>query len=246
MKIATIILLSGFCFLFFVNPSALPQCVEKVDLYGIVLESGTGQPIPEVLVCVDEYCILPCTSGPIICGLCTKTNSAGSFQIIRDCDFIESAPLATWFFLHLSKDGYEPKSIDDGKSYQRQCYSGLLFEISVDFQTIYLSREPSGIIEMPGGGIPDRFELHQNYPNPFNLGTTIKFTLAEPATIELAIFNILGRVIKTTDLGFHQPGTHTVYFDGMDNGGKPWPSGVYFYRMTAGAFARSKRMVLLK
>jgi hypothetical protein len=182
----------------------------------------------------------------IFCGLCTQTDSAGSFQIIRECNFNESAPLATWFFLHLSKDGYEPKSIDDGISSQHQCYSGRIFELTVNFQIIYLSRGPSGIIEVPAGGIPDRFELHQNYPNPFNLGTTIKFTLPEPATIELTIFNILGRVIKTTDLGFHQPGTHTVYSEGMDNGGKPWPSGVYFYRITAGVFARSKRMVLLK
>lgn len=230
------------------GPGALAQCVETIDLYGTVVDSETGLPIPEVVVCLEDYCIPPCTIGPIQCGLCTKTNAAGDFEFKRDCEFNEDAPFSTWFFIHLSKPGYESKDLDHGQTnrYPRSCYSGVPFEVIVDFETIQLTKSPAGILETEDGQVPTHFLLHQNYPNPFNLNTTISFTLPEPAAVELVIYDILGRTVRTFDLAQCPSGTHTVCFDGLDDDMTPLPSGLYFYRLTAGDFTQTRQMVLLK
>lgn len=83
--------------------------------------------------------------------------------------------------------------------------------------------------------------LHHNYPNPFNPITSIKFDLPKNGFVTLKVFDILGREITTLVEGNIKAGTHHVNWDGHD-----YPSGVYFYRMVAGDFANTKKMLLLK
>ncbi len=94
--------------------------------------------------------------------------------------------------------------------------------------------------------LPKSFALHQNYPNPFNPSTTIEYALPKAAHVKITIFNILGQKVTTL---FDQPqvaGYHTVIWSRMTSQGKPAATGIYFYRIEAGEFVDSKKMLLLK
>ena len=89
-------------------------------------------------------------------------------------------------------------------------------------------------------GIPESYQLMQNYPNPFNPSTTIYYALPESGNIELVIYDVLGNeVMKFTEE--QSAGYHKFEFDGNDIN-----SGVYFYRIQAGDFVQTKKMILIK
>jgi hypothetical protein len=85
------------------------------------------------------------------------------------------------------------------------------------------------------------FLLAQNYPNPFNPETDITFTLPEASNVTLTVHNILGQVVEELVDSEMQAGYHRVSWNGQNAA-----SGVYFYRITAGQFSDTKRMLLLK
>ncbi|MCK4386197.1 MAG: T9SS type A sorting domain-containing protein [candidate division Zixibacteria bacterium] len=95
-------------------------------------------------------------------------------------------------------------------------------------------------------GRPTTFLLSQNYPNPFNPVTNFKFTVPEASCVKIEIFNILGQKVKTLVDEDMRAGVFIVDWDGKDERGVEVSSGIYFYRMTAGDFSDTKRMVLLK
>lgn len=95
-------------------------------------------------------------------------------------------------------------------------------------------------------GLPVNFSLSQNNPNPFNATTKISLDLRKPSHVELSIFNIAGQRVRTLLDKDLQSGNHSVEWDGRDSFGHPVASGVYFYRMRAGDFQTSRKMVLLK
>ncbi len=88
--------------------------------------------------------------------------------------------------------------------------------------------------------IPTRLDL-QAYPNPFNPTTTISFDLNHPGIVKLNVFNVMGRQVSTLIEDNMSVGHHEIVFDGRE-----LASGIYFARLTAGAFVQSKKMVLLK
>jgi hypothetical protein len=87
---------------------------------------------------------------------------------------------------------------------------------------------------------PD-FILNQNYPNPFNSFTTISFLLPQSKFVELEIFDILGRKITVLVNGIKSAGKHKVEFNGNN-----LSSGIYFYRLKAGNFIETKKLILIK
>jgi hypothetical protein len=89
-------------------------------------------------------------------------------------------------------------------------------------------------------------ELAQNYPNPFNPSTTIAFSLAQSSDATLSIFDVRGSLVKTVLRGRREAGVHRVPWDGTDSRGGRVASGVYFYRLTAGSFRATRKMVLLR
>jgi hypothetical protein len=89
--------------------------------------------------------------------------------------------------------------------------------------------------------IPKEFALHQNHPNPFNPKTVISWQLAVGSEVELSIYNVLGQKITTLVSGKQNAGLHTVEWDA---GGMA--SGVYYYRLVAGEYVDTKKLVLLK
>ncbi len=126
---------------------------------------------------------------------------------------------------------------------------------SGDFITAEISKLGHFIVtrktEVAEGGvpmvdIPKKFELYQNYPNPFNPSTSISFDLPEDAFVSLKIYNVIGQEVKTLVNEFKNAGRYTIIWDGRDNAGKIMPSGIYFYRITAGNFSKTLKMVLAK
>ena len=83
--------------------------------------------------------------------------------------------------------------------------------------------------------------LLQAYPNPFNAQTTISYTLAQAGPVTLSIYNLLGQKVATLVNGIEQAGEHKVVWEAVGV-----MSGAYFYRIKAGEFAGTKKMVLLK
>ena len=92
-----------------------------------------------------------------------------------------------------------------------------------------------------GAQRPTQLELAQNYPNPFNAGTVIEYRLAQPGTVKLTLFNMLGRRVQTLVDAVQTAGPHRVEFNG-DN----LPSGIYFYRLEADGRQIIKKMMLVK
>ena len=97
-----------------------------------------------------------------------------------------------------------------------------------------------------GSETPGAFRLGDNYPNPFNPTTTVRFEVAEQAQVRVAVYDVLGRLVKTLATGEMLPGTYTATWDGTSEAGTAVSSGVYLYRMEAGSYVATKVMSLLK
>ncbi len=90
-------------------------------------------------------------------------------------------------------------------------------------------------------------ELTQNYPNPFNPTTTISYSLANRAHVQLKVYNVSGQLVRTLVDQVQTPAqVAPITWDGTNNAGTQVSSGVYFYRLVAGDFVRTRKMVLLK
>jgi hypothetical protein len=94
--------------------------------------------------------------------------------------------------------------------------------------------------------MPGQVQLYNNYPNPFNPTTTINYDLSAATHVKLAIYNILGQNVKTLVDCYEDSGHKTVIWDGTDSFGRQVASGMYFYRLEAGDFSDSRKMVLMK
>jgi hypothetical protein len=88
--------------------------------------------------------------------------------------------------------------------------------------------------------------LNQNYPNPFNPNTRIAFSIARASSVTLSIYDITGHLVRVLMHENKQPGGYAVVWDGKSAHGRQVASGVYFYKLTAGGFTETKKMVLLK
>ena len=94
--------------------------------------------------------------------------------------------------------------------------------------------------------LPTTFGLEQNYPNPFNPATQIEFSLPVASSVALTVFNVLGQEVKSVINGEMPAGNHTVIWDGTSGTGNSVSSGIYFYRLEAGSFVETRKMMLLK
>lgn len=88
---------------------------------------------------------------------------------------------------------------------------------------------------------PTGFLLRQNYPNPFNPATTIPFTLSETTHVRLVVYDVLGRQVTVLADRVYLPGSHAARFEAPT-----LPSGLYAYRVEAGAFSQTRTMLLVK
>lgn len=91
------------------------------------------------------------------------------------------------------------------------------------------------------GSVERAYSLGQNYPNPFNPSTTISYTLQRRSPVSVAVWNTLGIRIATLVEGEQEAGSHTVVFDGT-----AYTTGVYYYRLRAGDFTETRKLLLIR
>jgi len=101
-----------------------------------------------------------------------------------------------------------------------------------------------GAVEV--AAIPTVFALDQNYPNPFNPSTTIKYQIASDASVNLVIYNVQGQKIRTLISKEQKAGYYSVVWDGRNEAGQTVSSGLYLYRVQAGSFVATQKMLMLK
>ncbi len=89
--------------------------------------------------------------------------------------------------------------------------------------------------------VPESFSLGQNYPNPFNASSRIQFQVRDYENVKITVYGLLGNELATLVNEKLKPGTYETEFDGSSFG-----SGVYFYRITAGSFTQTRKMILIK
>ncbi len=92
-----------------------------------------------------------------------------------------------------------------------------------------------------GNNTPATFSISQNYPNPFNPSTVIKFSLPKQVFVKLAVYDVLGQEIALLENEIKSAGNYSVRWDAGNI-----PSGVYIYKITAGNFEKTMKMILLK
>ena len=108
--------------------------------------------------------------------------------------------------------------------------------VKVHYTTAIVSHEKS----------PDGFELYANFPNPFNPSTTIKFNLNQAQTVSLAIYDMRGHLVKMLLNQECSAGMHQAVWDGTDVAGGLVASGLYIYKIEAGAKSETKQILLLR
>ena len=97
-----------------------------------------------------------------------------------------------------------------------------------------------------GLSIPEVFAIHQNYPNPFNPVTTLRYDLPENGLVNITIYDMLGREVKTLINQTQDAGYRSIIWDATNDYGKPVSAGLYLYQIQAGEYMQTKKMVLLK
>ncbi len=101
--------------------------------------------------------------------------------------------------------------------------------------------QATGVREENTNQMPSKFTLSQNYPNPFNPTTNIRYTIPKSSLVTLRVYNVLGQEVATIFAGFQHAGTYTADFNATR-----LASGVYLYRLQAGSFSETKKMILMK
>ena len=185
-------------------------------------------------------------------------------EAVYDWEFNGDDPLAVEsfseriIFMDDTTDNYTPGN-DQGKVRVAKLFSGDLdndgygdlvlssASFAADKPQLFMI-EHDGTLETDYNNhtIPNHASISQNFPNPFNPETQFSYTLNEPGTIFLGIYDIMGKLIYTVYDGFQRAGNHNVLWIGFDQENRPVSSGVYFYRLVTQSNTISKKMVLAK
>ena len=104
----------------------------------------------------------------------------------------------------------------------------------------------AAVLSINGELLPEVFSLHQNYPNPFNPVTKLRYDLPENGHVNITIYDMLGREVKTLINQTQNAGYRSIIWDATNDYGKPVRAGIYLYQIQAGEYMRTKKMVLLK
>jgi len=116
-----------------------------------------------------------------------------------------------------------------------------IFYSAWDFDT----KMPTGVKQI-AVEVPTTFALEQNYPNPFNPETRISFSVANTADVRLIVYDILGKEVVSLVSERMQPGYYQTTWDGRDRTGQLVGSGLYFYKLIAGDFVKTYKMMFMK
>jgi hypothetical protein len=167
----------------------------------------------------------------------TETNNSG-FEIQRKIIDAENSHWITVGFVAGNSTTTEPSNylfIDDIRSINGKQLTYRLKQIDFDGHYNFSNKIMVETITLT------KFSLEQNYPNPFNPTTTIKFSIPVEVNVSLKIYDALGSEVETILNQKIEPGNYKYQWDAS-----AYPGGVYFYRIIAGNFANTKKLILLK
>ncbi|SVE29219.1 uncharacterized protein METZ01_LOCUS482073, partial [marine metagenome] len=102
------------------------------------------------------------------------------------------------------------------------------------------------MVDDPKSLLSYQYTLHSPYPNPFNPVTTLRYDLPEQTHVNITIYDMLGREVKTLVNQTQDAGYRSVIWDATNDYGKPVSAGIYLYQIQAGEYMQTKKMVLLK
>ncbi len=160
------------------------------------------------------------------------------FQYVSPGNYVE-AP-AGWMEYIYDLSAYDGQTVRIGI----RCVSDDAFIFYVDDFSVH---SDGGTVDIDDPGMPALVtELQGNYPNPFNPSTTIRYSVKEATPVTIGIYNVKGQLVKTLVNEDKSSGNHSVVWNGRDNNNQAVSSGVYFYKMLAGKYSSTKKMILMK
>ncbi|MDD3525082.1 MAG: choice-of-anchor J domain-containing protein, partial [Candidatus Cloacimonetes bacterium] len=158
------------------------------------------------------------------------------FTYVTGTDYVE-APM-NWTEYHYDLSAYDNQSVYIGI----RSVSNDAFVFYVDNVSVH-----SGASSNDDNSAPVvRTELKGNYPNPFNPQTTIRYSVKENSPVSIEVYNLKGQLVKRLVNSEKAAGEHSIVWNGTDLNNRPVSSGVYFYKMNAGKYSATKKMIMMK
>jgi hypothetical protein len=174
-----------------------------------------------------------------LCSIGNELYAAGNFSTAGG---VNAYRIAKWNGINwqqlgagLGSTGHALCSFNDG------IYTGGAFITAGNITAFYIARY--GVLTGVTGetSVPEKFKLFQNYPNPFNPVTKISFDIPTASNVSLTVYDSKGKEVKIYYYGKLPAGSYSEFFDGTQIS-----SGVYFYRIHAGDFSQTNKMILIK
>jgi hypothetical protein len=169
-------------------------------------------------------------------------DSEGNLWLATDAGFAVLKNNNIISYAHLNNNGMVTLAVDEeDKIWLGEMGTGelLMFDGNILISVTNIKEETE---------MPVNFSLFQNYPNPFNPTTKIKFSIPKSGTVQIKVYDLLGKEITTLVNEYKLAGTYELDFDAAspDGSGQVLPSGVYFYRMISGSYYETKKMMILR
>jgi len=143
-----------------------------------------------------------------------------------------------------AQNSYIDRDIEQGITYNYKISAVDIHENSSEFSDDVTVTVTTGVYAAVN--MPENYELDQNFPNPFNSATVIQYQLLKKALVQLVIFNMEGEQVFLLENLNKDAGRYQVYWEGKTNMGDQLPSGIYLYRLKAGDFIQTKKMILVR
>jgi hypothetical protein len=186
-----------------------------------------------------------------MCAIMNIDARAGTYSIpqrdwLADLNWVASVPDSVMLDgIHLKSYSLDSINSSSSKGWAydalgEHCYAKFPDDGTSHCLTIYFNSLTS-VEKSRNRRLPLQYGLRQNYPNPFNPATTISFSLPSKSFVSLIVYDVLGREVATLVSEELSPGNYSQQWNASD-----LPSGIYFYRLQAGSFAETKKLVLLR
>ena len=164
-----------------------------------------------------------------------------SFEEIQACYYIPNPGVC---LAAISKYYYDQEENECLEFTWGGCGGLVPFETMEDCESSCIDDDQQ--LSTPIFNYPDKYKLKNCYPNPFNPITTLRYDLPEDAMVNIAIYDMMGRVVKTLINDQQTAGYRSLQWNATNNAGSPVSAGIYLYMIQAGDFRQTKKMVLLK
>lgn len=231
------------------TPTAYPTNLRKVETtvngndafdFTILADNG-GLPGDTLAGPYRVYDTDPATVGyvnKILPGIDPPEITQGDFWVV--INYLEATPGAPGV-------GVDYALPIDGRTFYYLTSTGWTnFTVGDLMITAYVSDMPVGVGNETESEIPLTFDLKQNYPNPFNPSTIISYQIPQSEMVTLEVYNALGQKVRILVNENHEAGSYEIVWDAKNSSGNSLSSGVYLYRITAGNFIRTMKMILLR